>query len=78
MAAPSALATPHQARVETPLPEIHLPGDPHPDILCPIDAQRLCKKNVGEDKRTLGFPSPANNPPPLHCQYFCEAASHCA
>ena len=42
------LRVPHQARVETYLPEVYPPSDHYPNLLGPADAQRLCDKNVGK------------------------------
>ena len=39
---PFHLGVPHQARVLTPLPEVHPPGYPCPDLMGPADAQCLC------------------------------------
>ena len=66
--APLRIGIPHQARMETPLPEVHPPDDPDPDLLCPADAQRLRKNNVGKDEGFLGVPTRAKNPLPFHCQ----------
>ena len=59
--APFRLSTPHQARVETPLPEVHPPGDSGTDLLCPADAQHLCKNNVGKYEESLGVPTPTQS-----------------
>ena len=39
---PLRLGVPHQARVDTPLPEFHPQRDHGPDLSGPADAQRLC------------------------------------
>ena len=44
----------HQARMKTPLPEVHPPGDPRPDFPGPTDAKRLREDEVGKDKGSLG------------------------
>ena len=59
---PLRLVAPHQARMETPLPEVHLPCDPGPDLSGSADAQRLFKNGVGEDKGYPGVPTPVENP----------------
>ena len=69
---------PHQARMKTPLPEVHLPGDPRPDLTGPADAQRLRKDDMREDKGYLGAPTPVNYPLPFHSQDGREAAPHCS
>ena len=74
---PFRLGIPHQACMETPLPEVHLPGDPRPDFLGPPDAQRLSDDEMGKDKGSLGVPIPVNYPLPFHGQYGREAAPHC-
>ena len=76
--APFRLSTPHQARVETPLPEVHPPGDSGTDLLCPADAQHLCKNNVGKDEESLGVPTPTEYPLPLLCQDGREAVPNCS
>ena len=53
---PFRLCVSYQSRVETPLPEVHLPHYPGPYLLGPTDSQRLCKNNVGKDKGYLGVP----------------------
>ena len=73
---PFRFGVPYQARMETPPPEFHPPGDPRPDLLGPADAQRLFENDVGEDEASLGVPTPAKNPLPFHCQYGREAAPH--
>ena len=72
------LSIPHQSRVETPLPEVHPPGDPFLDILFPADTQYLRENDVGKDKGPLGVPTPTKSPPSFCCQYFREAAPHCS
>ena len=57
------IGIPHQARMDTPLLEVHPPGDPRPDLLGPADSQRFCKNNVGEDEGPLRVPTPAEDPP---------------
>ena len=71
---PFRLGITHQARMETPLPEVHAPGDPGPDLLGPADAQRLCEDDMVEYKGFLGVTAPFNYPLPFHSQYGCEAA----
>ena len=60
--------------METPLSEVHAPGDPGPDLSGPVDAQRLRKNDVGKDEGSLGVPTPVKNPPPFHGEDFQEAA----
>ena len=74
---PFCLGNPHQACVETPLPEVHPPGDLRLDLLCPADAQRLRKNDVDKDKGYIRVPTPVENPPPFRCKYYREAAPHC-
>ena len=62
---PFHLGIPQQALVETPLLEVHLPGDPGLDRLFPTDAQRLRKTNVGEDEGSLSVPTTVQNPPSI-------------
>ena len=75
---PFRLCVPYQARMDTPLPEVHPPGYLRPDLLSPADTQRLCEDDVGEDKGLLRFPTPAEYPPPFRSQYGREAAPYCA
>ena len=62
--------------METPIPEVHLPGYPRPDLLGPADAQRLRKNDVVKDKGYLGISTPTENPPPFCSHYGREAALH--
>ena len=71
------IGIPHQACMDTPLLEVHPPGDHQPDLLFPADTQRLCKNNMGEDEGPLRVPTPAENPPPFHCPYCREVAPLC-
>ena len=73
---PFRLGIPYQARMETPLPEFHPPGDLCPDLLGPADAQHLREDDAGKDKGSLGVPTPVNYPLPLHGQYGHEAEPH--
>ena len=66
---PFNLGVPYQACTETPLPEVHPPGDPRPDLLGPADAQRLCNNDVVDYEGPLGVPTPVKNPLPFRCQY---------
>ena len=75
---PFRLDIPHQARMDTLLPEVHPPGDPRPDLLGPVDAQRLCKNDLVEDKGSLRVPTPVNYPLPFHGQDGRKAAPHCS
>ena len=51
---PFRLGVPHQASMFYPLPEVHAPGDPGPDLTGPADAQRLGQHNVGKNEGSLG------------------------
>ena len=73
---PFRLGVPYQSRVDTPHPEVHLPRYPGLDLLGLTDAQRLRKKNLGKDKRSLGVPTPAKNPLPFRSQDLSEAAPY--
>ena len=64
--------------MDTPLPEVHLPGDPLPNILGLSDIQRLRKDDVCNNEGTLGVPTPDKDSPPFRSQYGCEAAPYCA
>ena len=75
---PFRLSIPHQACMETPLPEFYPPDDPRPDLPGPADAQRLREDNVGNDKGYLGVPTPVDKPLPFHGQDGCESAPHCS
>ena len=55
---PFRLSVSFQTRVLDPLPEVHAPRDPGPDLSGLVDAQRLCKNDVGEDEGSLGVPTP--------------------
>ena len=54
MGIPFRFGVPHQARMLAPLPEVHPPGNPVPDISGPADAQSLRENNVGKDEGYLG------------------------
>ena len=73
---PFCLGVPHQARLETPLSEVHALRYPGPDLLASMDAQRICKNNLSEDKGSLGVPTPVENPPSLRSQDRREAAPY--
>ena len=75
---PFRLSIPHQTPVQTPLPEVHAPRNPGPDLLVTVDAQHLCKSNVGKDEGSLRVLTPIENPAPFRGQYFREAAPHCS
>ena len=51
---PLRFGVPLQARMETPLQEVHPPGDQRPDLLGPTDAQRIFKNDADEDEGPLG------------------------
>ena len=68
---PSRLGEPRQDSMLSPIPEFHAPGDSGPDLTGPEDAQRLCKNDVGEDKGSLGVPTPRDYPPPFRSKDFC-------
>ena len=44
---PFRLGAPHQASMLSPLPEVHAPRYPGPDLSGPADSQRLRKNDVG-------------------------------
>ena len=75
---PFRLGVPYQDCVDTPLLEVHPPGDPRQDLLGPADTNRLRKNDVGKYEGPLGVSTPADNPPPFRSQYACEAVTHCA
>ena len=75
---PFRLSIPHQARMETPLPEVHPPGDPCLHLLFPMEAHCLCKNDVGKEDGSLRVTSPSENPLPFRSQYGCEAVPYCA
>ena len=52
------LGVPHQTIMLSPLPEVHAPGDPGPDLPGSTDAQRIGKNDVGEDEGSLGISTP--------------------
>ena len=55
---PFHLSISYQTCVLAPLPEVHAPGDPGPDIPSPDNAQRLCKNDVVKAEGYLGVPAP--------------------
>ena len=73
---PFHLGIPHQARLETPLSEVHPPGYTRPDLLGPADDKRLCEDDVGKEKGSLGVPTPVHYPLLFHGQDGREAAPH--
>ena len=75
---PFLLSASYQSRVETPLPEVHLPHYPGPYLLGPTDAKRLCKNDVGLYEGSLGVTGPTKYPPPFHNQDCREVAPYCA
>ena len=63
------LSVPHQACVETSLPEVHTPI-----YLCLYFpgftyAQLLCENDMGKNERSPGVPTPDKTPLPLRNQY---------
>ena len=42
--------------MDTPIPEVHLPGDPYLDLPVPVDTQGLREEDVGKDKGPTGVP----------------------
>ena len=74
---PFRLGITYQAQMDIPLLEVHPPGDPHPDLPGPADAQRLCEDDVGEYKGFIGVPTLFNYPFLFHVQYDREAAHNC-
>ena len=75
---PFLLGIPHQDRMDTPLPEVHPPGDPHPDFPGPRDTQHLREDNLCEDKGSLGVLTPVNYPLSFYGQNVREASTHCS
>ena len=67
-----------QACVETPLPEVHPPRDPFPDLPGPADAQRLWENDIGKEKESFGVPDPVKYPLIFHSQDGREAAPQCS
>ena len=63
--------------METPLPEVHPPDDPYPDLLGPADTQHLREDNVVKYEGPLGVPDPPKYPLPFRSQYGREAAPYC-
>ena len=59
-----------------PLPEVHAPRDPVPDLLGFADAQPLRENEVGEDKGYFGDTAPVENPPLLRSQYLRESVPY--
>ena len=49
------LSVSYQACMETPIPEVHSPGDTCPDIPRPADAERLCEDDVGKTRGLSEF-----------------------
>ena len=62
------LCFPHQARVETSLPEVHPPCDPLQNTPGSVDAQHIGKYGVGKYKRSIRVPNPIKNTLLLHGQ----------
>ena len=77
LGSPFRLGVSYQTRVQTSLPEVHVPGDPCPDLSGPADAQRLCKDDVGEDEGYLGVPTPTEKPPPFRGQDSRKSEPYC-
>ena len=75
---PFYLRVSYQACMDTPLTEVHPPGDPCPDIPGHADTQHICEENVGKDEGPLVNPGPPEYPPPFCSQYGREAAPYCA
>ena len=50
---PFHLRISYLACVDTPIPEVHPPGDPGPDLPGPVDTRRFREDNVGKDKGLL-------------------------
>ena len=66
---PLHISITHQARMENPIPEVHLPGDPRPDLPVSVDAQHLCDDDIGKGKGFLGVTTPVKYPLPFHGHY---------
>ena len=64
--------------MDTPLPEVHLPGYPVLYVLGPADTQRLCEDDVGEGEGPIRVPTPVEYPPLFRSQDGREAAPYCA
>ena len=75
---PFRLGITQQARMETPLPEVHLPDNLRSDLPGPANAQRLREDDLGKDKGYLGVQTPVNYPLPFHGHYGREAEPHCS
>ena len=68
------LRIPHQSCVEIYLLELHPPSYPCSDLPGYLYAQRLCENGLGEDKGSLGVPTPVRNNLPFHSHYICKPA----
>ena len=75
---PFRLSVSYQAYKETPLPEVHPPGDSCPDLPGPTDNQRLREYDVGKYEGPLRIPGHPKHPPPFCNKYGREAAPHCS
>ena len=75
---PFRLVVPHQARVQTPISEVHELRNPGPDLSGPADAQRLRKNDMDEDEGYIGVPTPTEKPPPFRGQYCRGTVPHCS
>ena len=64
--------------MDTPFPEVHLPGDTCSDLHGPMDAQSLREDNMGKDEGPLRVPGPPEYPSPLHIQDCRELDPYCA
>ena len=71
---PFRIGIPYKTSIETPLPEVHLPGDSRPDLPGPAYARHLCEDGVGKDKGSLGVSTLVDHPLPFHSQDDREAA----
>ena len=65
---PLQLRIPHQACVDSPLPEVHPPIHPCPYLSGPEDAQHLGDDYVSKDEGPLGVTSPSEYPPIFRSQ----------
>ena len=57
LTAPSLYASPHQAHMDTSIPEVHLPAYHYPNLPGPADYQCLFDNNVGKNKGYLIVPA---------------------
>ena len=67
----------YQACAETPLPEVHLPGDPGSYLSGPTDTKHICEDDMVKDEGPIVVPCPPEYPPPFHSQDGSEPETYC-